>query len=259
MILSYTLCCTKQKLLANFSIITQKLKKKGGSEAEPALLQRQDELVIFHYKVHFKTAVNQILPSFFSRQDLGSQSSNAVCKVKYVYIGESGFSRHWQSWCQWLFESWKNLESHLNHPTAFLVSQHILQRLHENTRNWHFVEEMCETIIMKLSNLDGQGDVNRRLNTGGGHVRKQKQNGKRWLQLKSVLRSNLVSNHSLKILGNQREAKNIHNFGAGKKLTCSYSSWNKNNKKKKQAKKPTKYPAQNPRTHTNSCKEDIVL
>lgn len=58
--------------------------------------------------------------------------------------------------------------SHLNHPMAFLVSQHILQRLRENTKNWYLLEEMCETIIMKLSNLDGEGDVNSRLNTVGG-------------------------------------------------------------------------------------------
>lgn len=55
----------------------------------------------------------------------------------------------------------------------------------------------------------------------------------RWLQLKSVLRNDLVSDHmeiNLEILGNQTKAKNIHHFGA-EETVYLYSSWNKRKKK----------------------------
>lgn len=139
-------------------------------------------------------------------------------------FGVSGFSKVEQIWS--LF--------HLNHPMAFLLSQHILQRLHENTRNWYFLEEMCETIIVKLSNLDGQGDVDSRLRACQEARAKWKQ---RWLQLQSVLMNDLVSNHKLKILGNQTEAKNVHNFGAEKTQHTHIAPGTK-----KQAKNPNPKP-----------------
>lgn len=50
----------------------------------------------------------------------------------------------------------------LNHLMAFLVSStDILQRLHNNSRTP--LEEKCETLIVKLSNLDGLVDVKSRL------------------------------------------------------------------------------------------------
>lgn len=166
MILSYTRCWTKQKLLDNFSstgIFIQKLKKKDQKQSHHSSKNKMS-LCFSVTKYTSKLQWTKFCP-FFSLQDLGAQSLNAVCKVKYAYAADPGFSiRPWQFWCQWLFKTSTNLESlSSDHPMVFLVSQYILQRPHENTRNWYFLEEMCETIIVKLSNLDGQGDVNSRL------------------------------------------------------------------------------------------------
>jgi len=63
-------------------------------------------------------------------------------------------------------------------PYGFLgVPTDILQRLCDNTRT--SLEEMCETLIAKLSNVDGQVDVKSRWYICGENVRKQKQNGSR--------------------------------------------------------------------------------
>lgn len=136
------------------------------SEAEPPLLQ-EDELVIFPL---LNTLQNWSEPNFAFFFFLSPRSRGTILKrclqsevclywrFRIFQTLASGFLKAEQIWSL----------SHLNHPMAFLVSQHILQSLRENTRNWYRLEEMCETIIMKLSNLDGKGDVKSRLNTVGG-------------------------------------------------------------------------------------------
>lgn len=63
-----------------------------------------------------------------------------------------------------------------------------------------------------------------------GNVRKRNKSrdGCNFFLLKPILRSDLVSDHTLEILGNQTKAKSIHHFGAEKPVQKnSHSSWNK--------------------------------
>jgi len=65
-----------------------------------------------------------------------------------------------------------------------------------------------------------------------------------WLQLKSVLRSDLVSNLELEILGNQTKGKNIHHFGSEKWCTRIAPGTKEQNKTL---------------PYSNGCKEEKML
>ena len=132
MLLNYTLCWTKWKLLANFSLtvtIMQKLKELGiRSRATTAPRTRWacDFPLLKDFPKDFP---NQVLPDFFLPQELVKHPLNAVCNEKRAFEGDSGFSRCWQLESQWVFGSWTGLESlSPYHPMAFLVSQQIFYK-----------------------------------------------------------------------------------------------------------------------------------
>lgn len=172
------------------------------SEAEPPLLQ-EDELVIFPL---LNTLQNWSEPNFafffFSLQDLGAQSSNAVCKVKYAYTGDSEFSRHWQvafwklnksgvslilitlwlSWCPNI-----SYKASVKIPEIGTVWKRCVKPSLWSWVIW-MVKEMWRAGWTQLEGACQEAKA------------KWKQ---RWLQLKSALTSDLVSNHKLEILRNQ--------------------------------------------------------
>lgn len=100
-ILSYTLCCTKQKLLPNFNIITQKLKIKNGIRSRATTAPRTRWACDFPLLSILQNCSEPNFAFFFFPPSPRSRVTILKCSLqsKICLYGDSAFSRYWQSWC----------------------------------------------------------------------------------------------------------------------------------------------------------------